>query len=457
MDLIRFLSDENITNITTALSSRCVRVGKFLGRGTYGAVFEIVDVGGVAVKIQTDIGDEHEVRDEFFMMSVCSDMVKMRYCINFPLFLMVYRFDGMVFKNSAASSPLPLQLITQDRYFIDVFTGPDLYEIERIKTMPRKAVTYGIASNIIQHTARNLFESGHNNRYLSEVIWQTIMALYALRTRGGLYHNDSHDSNIFLIEVKPCTLDYINHGVVRRVNVTKYYAVLGDFGLAADIPIVFTHDEVRHDTLTYGVDKKVGVNYVSDLNRLLTTICSPYEMSPEVYEIFRKLIFVWRKILYAIKKGLPTSKIFDIYDEELVELEKLVWGLHGGAMITNQTAQIGPIIVCEMSKDSKLLEKTSFKECSSVNKIDCVKPAFIRNDGGGNVSICEKTIMAISPISDSVSKPSVKVTTTTPRSRSRSKSRSKSKHRSRSRSKSKSTSRSKHRSRSRSRKRRGSI
>ena len=118
--------------------------------------------------------------------------------------------------------------------------------------------------------------------------------------------------------IEPCTIVYICGEKQRSIVVHKYYAVLGDFGLASYVPIVLTHRDVLHGVrVTERFGQLDGMNYVSDLNRLITTLfINPYKDHHDAL-FFEELFGTWKKIRDNIIIHMTPGSKFENITKEL--------------------------------------------------------------------------------------------------------------------------------------------
>ena len=289
-NLKRYINDAgNIQNLLT--SKACVTVGKSIGKGSCGTIFDIeiddTSCEHLALKIETELNpgtnaDNSTIVKEINLMSACSSLVALKKCINFIMLYGIVKIPNKKFDNVATHDTLT---------FEEDITNSNL------NLTP---ITFGSIMGKIDTTS-------HTEKTMNpQIFWQITMALCALRTYYGQFHNDSHTGNVFLTRVgEPCDIVYNDGPKQRIVHLEKndYYAVLGDFGLANKYPAALINQDVLSDVFT-GNSRVSRFDYVSDMQRLIT--CSGFEggLRPE---FLKELRIVWKRI-----KEIIVSTVLDL-------------------------------------------------------------------------------------------------------------------------------------------------
>lgn len=356
-----FRNIKKITNIIKDMA--CIKVVKEIGRGMGGTAYEIIVGRGarLVMKLETNKTiDLDSIEREFAFMNACSQLIKTSVCINMVL---VY---GM-FK---------LQQTRHDRS-----------EKTRLSLMQSRSgkITYGIVMEKTDLTAHQLLETRPSITVLNEIFWQIAMALYACRKHLGMFHNDIHAGNIFLTKVsKPVNIVYVNGMKKRRILVTEYFATLGDYGLAHSDPYVFHNDTIIYDVCfksDFGYQN--GANYVSDFNRLITTLYNGVlDYSNNLF--FSELWITWNGLKTEIKKLTYNDDQVPLFRdvEDIVPVLKnnrIITGLYESELekfvkhAFNDDAykeyhDLNPknMIMCDITPPLKILEITNTKECPDI-------------------------------------------------------------------------------------------
>ena len=215
------------------------------------------------------------------------------------------------------------------------------------------------------------------------------MALYTIRTRFGIFHNDVHLGNILLRRVSAkCTIIYINRitKTSKRIELGAgdYYAMLSDFGKNADNPEYLSNGDSLHQLFKYS-----DIGMISDFGRLYSSIyyattrpdMSQLNGAWSVIDETIKNIIVDSKIALTtiIVKGKTvftyTSKIYNILKESM----KLMKAYAKELAIFETIAFSEPIldtyskrtIICDVTPPSKPLSisKMSLCRASSVSSL----------------------------------------------------------------------------------------
>lgn len=277
----------------------CVTVGQSIGKGGCATVFDIgiddtpLSTAHLALKIETEFStsDETEsrIQKEINITSACSSLVALKKCINFVMLYGTVKIPNEIFNNATAHTTLTFE--TEEARRGDKYKNKDV----------EGAVTYGSIMGKIETT------SADKRIMTPEIFWQITMALCALRTQYGKFHNDAHTGNVFLTRVsEPCDIVY-NRGLRQRIvhlAENDYYAVLGDFGWTSGYPAALISTQVLSDVFT-GNKKPTSLNYVSDMQRLIT--CSGITIEPA---FLGELKAVWdrlRAIIGSTIVGLATK------------------------------------------------------------------------------------------------------------------------------------------------------
>lgn len=355
-----FRNIKKITNIIKDMS--CIKVVKEIGRGMGGTAYEIIVGRGarLVMKLETNKSiDLNSIEREFAFMNACSQLIQTSVCINMVLVYGMFKLNR---------------------------TKHDRSENTRLSLMPSRSgkITYGIVMEKTDLTAQQLLQmkTRPSITVLNEIFWQIAMALYACRKHLGMFHNDIHTGNIFLTRVsKPVNIVYVNGGKKRRILVTEYFATLGDYGLAHSDPYVFHNDTLLYDVCfnsNFGYQN--GANYVSDFNRLITTLYNGV-LDYSNNHFFSELWRTWNGLKTEIKKLTYNDDQVPLFQDvednvPVLKNDRIITGLYKSELETfikhafNDDAykeyhDSNPknSIMCDITPPRELLKITETKEC----------------------------------------------------------------------------------------------
>jgi hypothetical protein len=293
--------DEILHTYNLINNERCVRSVGLIGQGEYGTVYSVSVGSGtrqitVALKIETE-KTLQTVKSEFEITNACSQLIIKGICINFLFLYGVFKLNRTFNKSKKSLENMKTGVGPTGVSYGIAMTKADL---------DAGALLYGPYDHKtpIHPLRRLMLETGSNSRLNDTIFWQIAMALYTIRTRFGIFHNDVHLGNILLRRVSSdCTIIYINRitQTSKRIKLGTgdYYAMLSDFGKNTDKPEYMSDGESLHQLFKYGV-----ISMISDFSRLYSSIYDDAirsDMSP--------LFLVWSVIDKTIKDVILNSRI----------------------------------------------------------------------------------------------------------------------------------------------------